>query len=95
MVRELTDYLRDALVGKKIKLTEYQNPNGRKYFSANIGDSPKDQKIGESFGRIKEIETMDIAYEGDNYYFLIVNESDEQLHVNGLYSITSKIEIID
>ena len=32
MVRELTDYLRNALVGKKIKLTEYQNPNGYKYF---------------------------------------------------------------
>jgi len=95
MLRELTDYLRDALVGKKIKLTEFQNPNGRKYFSANIGESPKDQKIGESFGLIKEIETMDIAYEGDNYHFVIVNDLGEVLHVNGIYSITSKIEIID
>jgi hypothetical protein len=95
MVRELTDYLRNALVGKKIKLTEYQNPNGYKYFSAYLGDSPVDQKIGESFGIIKEINTMAIAYEGDSYTFVIVNESGEKLHVNGIYSITSKIEIID
>ena len=38
---------------------------------------------------------MAIAYEGDSYTFVIVNESGEKLHVNGIYSITSKIEIID
>jgi len=97
MKKELSDILREALIGKKIKL--YKVSSNVEYYTASMDELiPSEQKkiVGETFGIIQDIETDTETYCGDSYDFIIVDESGSRMNMGGgLSSITSKIEIIE
>jgi hypothetical protein len=98
MKKELTDILRDFLIGKKIKLYEVQE-KGRNctYFLTDKAELPHPKNckiISETHGIIQSIETEYISYEGDYYHVVVVDNNGKPMRVNGLYSITSNIEIV-
>jgi hypothetical protein len=102
MEKSLTDILRDALIGKKIKLYKVLDKNnsvkGMEYFitQKDFLIRPKKCEItGESYGFVKSIETENDQYEGDYYNVVIVDDNDKPIHFNGLNSITSNLEIIE
>ena len=102
MEKSLTDILREALIGKKIKLHKVLDKNnsakGMEYFIVQKDCLIRPKKcefIGESYGFIKSIETENDQYEGDYYNVVIVDDNDNPIHFNGLNSITSKLEIIE
>lgn len=102
MKTSLTDILIKALVNKKIKLYKVldktHNPNGIEYYLTDKDELPHPKKcqiIGESYGFIKSIETFNETYEGDIYNVIVVDDSGTPMHINGLYSITSKLEILE
>jgi hypothetical protein len=102
MKKSLADILRESLIGKKIKLykilDKQYNPKGNVYFLTdkdNILVSKKVEIIEETYGVIKNLETDKIDYEGDYYNFTIVDGDGTPIHVNGLSSITSKIEFLN
>lgn len=97
MKKELTDILREALIGKKIKLYKVSS-NVDYHATAKEELSPFEQKniVGETFGIIQDIETDTETYCGDSYNFTVVDESGSRMHIGcGLGSITSNIEIIE
>jgi hypothetical protein len=97
MKTSLTEILQEALIGKKIKLYKaIDKCTGYEFYLTDIKDKSKTIKIiDETYGFIKKIKTDSVMYEGDFYNFFIVDENGVLLHVHGLYSITSKLEIID
>lgn len=102
MEKTLTDILREALIGKKIKLYKVldkkNNENVLEYFiteRSNLFHPKKCKIIGESIGVIKSIDTEHDTYDGDFYDVKIVDENNNNIHFNGLNTITSKFEIID
>lgn len=101
MEKSLTDILKEALIGKKIKLynvlDKMRSQEGMEYYMPEKGAlyHPKKCVItGESYGFIKSLETDTVQYEGDWYSFVIVDDEGNQMNVQGLDSITSKLEII-
>lgn len=102
MKTSLTDILKEALIGKKIKLYKVldktRNPKGLEYYLTDkdeIAHPKKCEIIGESVGIIISLKTEYEYYEGDSYNFLIHDISGNSVHFNGLYSITSNLEIIE
>jgi hypothetical protein len=102
MKTSLTEILEKELLNKKIKLYKVlektHNPQGIEYYLTDKDElsHPKSCTIiGESFGFINSINTEYDKYDGDYYNIIIVDENQNPLHVNGLYSITSKLEILD
>lgn len=96
MKKELTDILREALIGKKIKL--YKVSSNVDYHATEEEElilSERKKIVGETFGIIQSIETDYINHEGDSYNFTVVDESGSPMHIDGLNSITSNIEIIE
>jgi hypothetical protein len=97
MKKELTDILREALIGKKIKL--YKVSSNVDYYATSKEELiPSEQKkiVGETFGIIQDIETDTETYCGDSYDFTVVDESGSRMNMGGgLSSITSEIEIIE
>jgi len=102
MKTSLTKILEKELLNKKIKLYKVldktRNPQGIEYYLTDKDElsHPKNCTIiGESFGFINSINTSNETYDGDFYDIIIVDEKDNPMHVNGLNSITSKLEILD
>jgi hypothetical protein len=102
MKTSLTEILRNALIGKKIKLYKIldkrHDKKGTEYYLTNLEDREHPTKctvVDETHGFIKSIETFYETYDGDYYDVFIVDDNGHPLHVNGLYSITSELEIID
>jgi hypothetical protein len=102
MKKSLADILRESLIGKKIKLykilDKQYNPKGNVYFLTdkdNIPVSKKVEIIEETYGVITNLETDEVDYEGDYYDFTIVDGDGTPIYVNGLSSITSKIEFLN
>lgn len=96
----LIEILRNALVGKKIKLYKVldktTNKNGLEYYLIDLGEKPHPTKcevISESHGFIKSINAEYVEYEGDLYLIEIVDDNGQPLHFKGLNSVTSKLEI--
>jgi hypothetical protein len=96
MKKELSDILRDALIGKKIKL--YKVSSNVDYYATSKEELiPSEQKkiVGETFGIIQDIETDTETYCGDSYDFTVVDEYGSRMNIGcGLSSITSTLEII-
>jgi len=101
MIKSLTDILKEALIGKKIKLHRVivnRTDNPIEFFLTHKNELKNytDIKIiGESYGWIKSIRTFTEPYDGDYYEIVIVDEKNKPIHFNGLSSITSKLELID
>jgi hypothetical protein len=102
MKKSLTDILIDALLGKKIKLykviDKQYKPEGIIYYLADKDALPHPKKceiIEETHGTIKNLNTEHHQYEGDGYYFDIFDDEGIIMNVNGLYSITSSVEILN
>jgi len=101
MEKSLTDVIKEALIGKKIKLYKVldkcNSTKGLEYFVTqkdNLYHPKKCQIIGESHGFIKSIETETLEYDGDWYDIIVVDDNDSPVNVSGFNSITSKFEII-
>jgi hypothetical protein len=98
---ELSDLLRNVLIGNKIKLYKVldktHNIKGTEYFITQkdiLLPNKKIEIIGETIGVIKSLITEDGGYDGDFYNFEITDLEGNTIHYNGLNSITSKLEII-
>ena len=98
MQKALLDILKEHLVGKRIKLYAVTDErSNRKYYitdSAELAHPRKCKITGESSGIIEALEAEHIDQEGDVYNINIVDDQVVSIHFNGLYSITSKFELI-
>lgn len=102
MKKSLTEILIDNLVGKKIKLfkvvDKQHTKEGNVYYLADKFNLPHYKNceiVAETHGTIKSLDTEDCGYEGDGYYFTIVDDNNEPLNVHGLHTITATVEFLD
>jgi hypothetical protein len=98
MEKELTDFLIEALIGKKIKIYKFKNennPDGGYYLYATKKTDEDLIFISEMSGTIVNLSTYYYGYDGDDYNFDIIDDEGKPLIVYGLNSITSKIEFLN
>lgn len=102
MKTSLLNLLQEQLLDKKIKLyiveeTKRDNTKLIYYVSDKCElNHPKMCKVtGETYGFIKKFDAEHDNYEGDSYFVEVVDEKGNIIHFNGLFSITSGLEILN